>query len=53
LAIRSHLFANLHTPYQIRCSHYVLKHREDDEALRALIGHRDPNAIKYNLLSTH
>ena len=32
---------------------YVLQHREDDEALRALIGHRDPNAIKYNLPSTH
>ncbi|ARI82668.1 hypothetical protein C789_1709 [Microcystis aeruginosa FACHB-905 = DIANCHI905] len=31
---------------------YVLQHREDDEALRALMSRRDPNAIRYNFPST-
>jgi hypothetical protein len=31
---------------------YVLQHREDDEALRALMDRRDPNAIRYNFPST-
>ena len=31
---------------------YVLQHREDDEALRALMSRRDPNAIKYDFPNT-
>ena len=31
---------------------YVLEHKEDKEALRALMGRRDPNSIKYNFPST-
>ena len=31
---------------------YVLKHKEDKEALRALMSRRDPNSIKYNFPNT-
>ena len=31
---------------------YVLKHKEDKEALRALMSRRDPNSIKYNVPNT-
>jgi len=31
---------------------YVLEHREDREALRALMSRRDPNGIKYNFPNT-
>ncbi len=31
---------------------YVLEHREDREALRALMSRRDPNGVKYNFPNT-
>lgn len=31
---------------------YVLEHREDQEALRALMSRRDPNGVKYNFPNT-
>ncbi len=31
---------------------YVLQHKEDKEALRALMSRRDPNSIKYNFPNT-
>ncbi|MDJ0728671.1 MAG: hypothetical protein QNJ33_01640 [Crocosphaera sp.] len=31
---------------------YVLEHKEDKEALRALMSRRDPNSIKYNFPNT-
>jgi hypothetical protein len=31
---------------------YVLKHKEDPEALRALMSRRDPNGVKYNFPNT-
>jgi len=31
---------------------YVLEHKEDLEALRALMSRRDPKAIKYNFPNT-
>ncbi|MCU0536469.1 MAG: hypothetical protein MUD14_21485 [Hydrococcus sp. Prado102] len=31
---------------------YVLKHKEDREALRALMSRRDPNGVKYNFPNT-
>nr|WP_198648807.1 hypothetical protein [Cyanothece sp. BG0011] len=31
---------------------YVLKHKEDKEALRVLMSRRDPNFIKYNFPNT-
>ncbi len=31
---------------------YVLKHKEDKEALRVLMSRRDPNSIKYNFPNT-
>ena len=31
---------------------YVLEHRDDDEALRALMSRRDPNGVKYNFPNT-
>lgn len=31
---------------------YVLEHREDEEALRALMSRRDPNGVKYSFPNT-
>ncbi|NER39441.1 MAG: hypothetical protein F6J93_36770 [Oscillatoria sp. SIO1A7] len=31
---------------------YVLEHREDEEALRALMSRRDPHAIRYTFSDT-
>ncbi len=31
---------------------YVLEHREDQEALRALMSRRDPNGVRYNFPNT-
>ncbi|MEM6399633.1 MAG: hypothetical protein AAF757_05280 [Cyanobacteria bacterium P01_D01_bin.116] len=31
---------------------YVLEHKEDKEALRALMSRRDSNAVKYNFPNT-
>jgi hypothetical protein len=31
---------------------YVLKHKEDRDALRALMSRRDPNGVKYNFPDT-
>jgi hypothetical protein len=31
---------------------YVLEHREDREALRALMSRRDPHGVKYNFPNT-
>ena len=38
------------TKAQLRA--YVLEHKEDLEALRALMSHRDPQGIKYNFPNT-
>ena len=38
------------TKAQLRA--YVLEHKEDLEALRALMSHRDPQGIKYSFPNT-
>ena len=43
---------NFETMNKAQLRAYVLEHREDHEALRALMSRRDPNAVKYNFPNT-
>ncbi|MGK7882209.1 MAG: hypothetical protein AB4060_19230 [Crocosphaera sp.] len=43
---------NFETMSKAELRAYVLKHKEDKEALRALMSRRDPNSIKYNFPNT-
>ncbi|WP_107670461.1 hypothetical protein [Cyanothece sp. BG0011] len=44
--------SNFETMSKAELRAYVLEHKEDKEALRALMSRRDPNAIKYNFPNT-
>ena len=43
---------NFETMSKAELRAYVLKHKDDKEALRALMSRRDPNSIKYNFPNT-
>ncbi len=43
---------NFKTMNKTQLRAYVLEHREDREALRALMSRRDPNAVKYDFPNT-
>ncbi len=43
---------NFETMSKAELRAYVLEHKEDKEALRALMSRRDPNSIKYNFPNT-
>ena len=43
---------NFETMSKAELRAYVLKHKEDKEALRSLMSRRDPNSIKYNFPNT-
>lgn len=43
---------NFETISKAELKAYVLKHKEDKEALGALMNRRDPNSIKYNFPNT-
>ena len=44
--------SNFETMSKAELRAYVLEHKEDKEALRALMSRRDPNSIKYNFPNT-
>ena len=43
---------NFETMNKTQLRAYVLEHREDREALRALMSRRDPHAVKYDFPNT-
>ena len=43
---------NFETMNKAQLRAYVLEHREDLEALRALMSRRDPNGVQYNFPNT-
>jgi hypothetical protein len=43
---------NFETMNKAKLRAYVLEHKEDKEALRALMSRRDPNSIKYDFPNT-
>jgi hypothetical protein len=43
---------NFETMNKAQLRAYVLEHREDQEALRALMSRRDPNGVQYNFPNT-
>ena len=43
---------NFETMNKAQLRAYVLEHKEDKEALRALMSRRDPHAVKYNFPNT-
>ena len=43
---------NFETMNKAQLRAYVLEHKEDEEALRALMSRRDPNSVKYNFPNT-
>ena len=43
---------NFETMNKAQLRAYVLEHREDQEALRALMSRRDPNGVRYNFPNT-
>ncbi|NJK51363.1 hypothetical protein HC931_27665 [Candidatus Gracilibacteria bacterium] len=43
---------NFETMNKAQLRAYVLEHREDREALRALMSRRDPNGVQYNFPNT-
>ncbi|MDJ0675896.1 MAG: hypothetical protein QNJ36_11030 [Calothrix sp. MO_167.B42] len=43
---------NFETMSKAELRAYVLEHREDWEALRALMSRRNPNGVKYNFPNT-
>lgn len=43
---------NFETMNKAQLRAYVLEHREDQEALRALMSRRDPNGVQYDFPNT-